>query len=93
MLCDASLRLTTSFAEGCPPYLDATAEDREACNLGSQEYLSGTWKRREEDCQVAEEEALKELAYPFTWICHENEWGESCAADAKDVQYPQKFAH
>jgi len=49
-------------SEGCPPYLDATAEDREACNLGSQEYLSGTWKRREEDCQVAEEEALKELS-------------------------------
>lgn len=51
--------------------------------MASQEYLSGTWKKRQGSCQVDRPEDLEELAYPFTWICHDDEWGESCAADAK----------
>ena len=70
-------------AEDCPPYLGESIEDKEACNLASHAYLSGSWKKRAGTCQVDEEKALEELAYPFTWICHDNEWGESCAADAK----------
>ena len=79
-MCEGTLH---GAEEECPPYLGESIEGKKACNLASHEYLSGKWKKRAGRCQVDEEEALKELAYPFTWICHENEWGESCAADAK----------